>query len=32
MRLTLADPPERGWIASRRYYSGALDSAFREKR
>ena len=32
MRLTLADPPERGWIASRRYYGGALDSAFRVKR
>ena len=32
MRLTLADPPEQGWIASRRYYGGALDSAFRAKR
>jgi hypothetical protein len=31
MRMTLADPPEQGWIASRRY-SGALDSAFRAKR
>lgn len=32
MRLTLADPPEHGWIASRRYYAGALASAFRAKR
>lgn len=32
MRLTLADPPEHGWIAYRRYIGGALDSAFRAKR
>jgi hypothetical protein len=32
MRLTLADPPEHGWIASRRYYGDALASAFRAKR
>ena len=35
MRLTLADPPEHGWIAARpyygarRYYSDALASAVR---
>jgi hypothetical protein len=32
MRLTLASPPEHGWIAPRRYYGDALDSAFRAKR